>query len=80
METGRELSKVESGKKTGQSIVGGLSIRKALTDQSRVLPALILLRQEGGKKLGWASKNKFWWPVLAAPVNSEPCVFSNPKQ
>ncbi|WP_082604031.1 Z1 domain-containing protein [Acidovorax sp. Root217] len=79
VETGRELGKIESGRKTGQSIVGGLSIRKALTDENRVLPALIMLRQKGGKQLGWASKSNFWWPVLAAPVNSEPCVFSNPK-
>lgn len=39
-------------------------------------PMLLLLRQEGRKEDGWAGY-PFWWPVLIAPANAEPCVYAN---
>jgi len=79
VEKDRELGKAASGRKSGQSIVGGVTIRSVLSDSDRKLPVLVMLRQEGDKNLGWQSGKPFWWPVLAAPVSGEPCVFSNPQ-
>lgn len=79
VEVGRRLSKEESGRKSGQSIVGGISIRTLLGAPGRAEPALVMLRQAGGRRdLGWSGGQDFWWPVLAAPTTGEPCVFSNP--
>jgi hypothetical protein len=79
VEVGRRLSMEESGRKSGQSIVGGISIRNLLGAPGRLGPALVMLRQAGGRRdLGWSGGQDFWWPVLAAPTTGEPCVFSNP--
>lgn len=79
VESGRRLSKQQSGGKSGQSIIGGVTIRGILSADGRSEPALVMLRQEGEQpKLGWAGKQDFWWPVLAAPTTGTPCVFSNP--
>jgi hypothetical protein len=72
--TGRMLTKLGSGDKSGRSVLGTAS-RAQVLDSSRTKPALILLRQEGGKAAGWTAHN-FWWPVFAAPPNAEPCVFA----
>lgn len=73
-ETGRKLTKAGSGDKSGRSILG-TALRAKVLEPSRTKPALILLRQEGGKDAGWTAHN-FWWPVFAAPPNAEPCVFA----
>ena len=39
-------------------------------------PMLLLLLQEGRKDDGWGGY-PFWWPVLFAPVNSEPCIYAS---
>jgi hypothetical protein len=74
-ETGRRLSRDKSGDKSGRSILGGGAIRTLVQDPQRSKPALILLQQEGTRELGW-SGHPFWWPLLAAPGNVEPCVFA----
>ena len=74
-ETGRKLSRERSGDKSGLSILGGGEIRRLVLDPNRVKPALILLQQEGTRELGW-SGHQFWWPILAAPGTSEPCIFA----
>lgn len=38
-------------------------------------PLVMLLRQEGGLTEGWRGA-PFWWPVLQAPENTRPVVFS----
>lgn len=79
VERDRKLSKDQSGGKSGQSIIGGVTIRALLSAAGRDEPALVMLRQEGEqRKLGWAGKQDFWWPVLTAPTTGSPCVFSNP--
>jgi hypothetical protein len=74
-ETGRELDREKSGDKSGLSILGGGTVRGLVQDPLRSKPALILLQQAGAKELHW-SGHKFWWPILAAPGNAEPCVFA----
>ncbi len=39
------------------------------------VPCLMLLRQEGLSTAGWRDA-PFWWPVLQAPSNMRPVVFS----
>jgi hypothetical protein len=79
VEKDRRLSKAQSGGKSGQSIVGGVAIRALLSAGGRSEPALVMLRQDGGRRqLGWSGNQDFWWPVLAAPTTGAPCVFSNP--
>lgn len=74
-ETNRGLSKEESGDKSGLSIIGGAEIRKLIREPRRVAPVLLLLKQRGGPALDWKA-GPFWWPVLATPPNSKPCVFA----
>jgi len=38
-------------------------------------PMLLILRQEGLKEDGWGGY-PFWWPVLIAPTNAEPCIYA----
>jgi Z1 domain len=73
-ETGRRLSRAGSGDKSGRSILGTATRGKVL-GAPRTKPALILLQQEGGRELGWTAHH-FWWPILAAPSDAEPCVFA----
>ncbi len=73
-ETGRQLTKRGSGDKSGRSILG-TALRTIVMDPSRSKPALILLQQEGTKEQGW-NGHKFWWPILAAPADAEPCIFA----
>lgn len=73
-ETGRKLSRAGSGDKSGRSILG-TALRKKVLGEPRSKPALILLQQEGGRELGWTA-HKFWWPLFAAPTDTEPCVFA----
>lgn len=74
-ETGRKLSRAKSGDKSGLSILGGGAIRNLVLDPQRSKPAIVMLRQEGTRDLGW-SGHSFWWPILAAPGTVEPCVFA----
>ncbi len=73
-ETGRRLTKGGSGDKSGRSILG-TALRPIVMAPSRSKPALVLLQQEGAKEQGW-SGHKFWWPILAAPADVEPCIFA----
>lgn len=73
-ETGRKLHRERSGDKSGRSILG-TALRSKVLDNRRDKPALVLLQQVGGKELGW-SAHSFWWPILAAPTDVEPCVFA----
>jgi hypothetical protein len=73
-EIGRRLDREKSGDKSGLSIVGGSGpLRKMILNPTRSRAALILLRQEGTG--GWGG-HRFWWPILAAPSDVEPCVFA----
>jgi hypothetical protein len=74
-ETGRKLNQRKSGDKSGLSILGGGDLRRLVVDSRRTKPALVLLKQEGSKELDW-SGHRFWWPILAAPSDVEPCVFA----
>ncbi|MGH9474142.1 MAG: Z1 domain-containing protein [Terriglobales bacterium] len=72
--TGRRLAQARSGDKTGLSIIGA-GLRSLVERSGRKLPALVLLRQElPAEAGGW--EQPFWWPVLAAPTDAEPCVFA----
>lgn len=73
-ETGRKLHREHSGDKSGLSILG-TALRKKVLDTPRTEPALILLQQKGTRELGW-SAHWFWWPILAAPTDAEPCIFA----
>lgn len=72
--TGRELTKEGSGDKSGLSILG-TRLRADILKKPRSKPLLVLLQQEGGKERGWTA-HRFWWPVLIAPSDAEPCVFA----
>jgi hypothetical protein len=74
--TGRALSKEKSGDRTGLSILGTAATRAQVLDTRRTKPLLVLLQQSGTKDLGW-SGYKFWWPILAAPPQAEPCIFAS---
>ena len=73
-ETGRELTRTGSGDKSGRSILGAV-LRSKVVGMPRFEPALVLLQQKGGRARGWTA-HSFWWPILAAPTNAEPCVFA----
>ncbi|KVM83324.1 Z1 domain-containing protein [Burkholderia anthina] len=73
-ETGRKLDREKSGDKSGLSVLG-TRLRDVVSSPVRTKPALILLQQEGSKERGW-SGHTFWWPILAAPGNVEPCIFA----
>ncbi len=73
-ETGRKLNRSRSGDKSGLSIIGPV-LRETINNSHRTRPALILLQQEGGRERRW-SEHKFWWPILVAPSDVEPCVFA----
>lgn len=74
----RDLGRESSGDKSGLSIIGGLEIRKLVRNDGRIRPALVMLQQKGKKKeKGWSANRPFWWPILVAPGNAEPCVFSS---
>lgn len=74
VETGRRLSRAGSGDKSGRSILG-TALRAKVIDPMRSKPTLVLLQQQGGRELGWTA-HRFWWPILAAPADAEPCVFA----
>ena len=76
VETARKLNRSKSGDKSGLSILGGGAIRQLIRETNREIPTLVFLRQQGGKKLEWASDRSFWWPILAAPTTGEPCIFA----
>ncbi len=72
--TGRELTKEGSGDKSGLSILG-TRLRADILNKPRSKPLLVLLQQEGGQERGWTA-HRFWWPILIAPSDVEPCVFA----
>jgi hypothetical protein len=45
------------------------------TEVSKDIPCLMLLRQDGDVSEGWRDA-PFWWPILQAPSNIRPVVFS----
>lgn len=73
--TGRDLDREASGDKSGQSIVG-TKLRSLIVDPNRKQPALILLKQVGGLEHHYKA-GPFWWPVIATPATSRPCVFAS---
>ncbi|MBR9826679.1 MAG: hypothetical protein GYB36_12910 [Alphaproteobacteria bacterium] len=73
-ETGRALDREKSGDKSGRSILGTV-LREKVLNIPRSKPALVLLQQLGGRERGWTA-HPFWWPILAPPTDSEPCVFA----
>jgi hypothetical protein len=73
--TDRDLDRVASGDKSGQSIVG-TRLRPLIIDPNRKRPALILLKQLGGPDRHYKA-GPFWWPVIATPATSKPCVFAS---
>jgi addiction module HigA family antidote len=75
VERGRKLDKDLSSEKSGLSIVG-TALRRTLQTAPRSRPALVLLQQEGSLALNWTGE-VFWWPVLAAPLDVEPCIFAS---
>jgi len=75
VDRGRRLNRVASGDKSGLSVVG-TALRSKVEKAPRSRPALILLEQEGLIEQDWSGA-PFWWPVLAAPLDVEPCVFAS---
>lgn len=73
--TNRNLTKGGSGDKSGRSIVG-TKLRPMVENSFPEITKLVLLQQQGRVDQGW-SGYPFWWPVLAAPQNTEPCVFAS---
>lgn len=63
----------KSKDKSGESIVGGETIRELLAE-TRKEPALVFLRQEGND---WAGNMPFWWPVLVAPTETSTCLYAS---
>lgn len=76
VETGRELNREKSGQKSGLSVLG-TALREVVRKKTSKKPALVLLQQAGSKALSWSGDMPFWWPVLATPSNSKPCVYAN---
>jgi hypothetical protein len=74
-EEGRKLSKSASGDRSGLSILGTAELRAIVREATRSAPALILLKQDGGTRLGWKA-GPFWWPMLASPPQANACVFA----
>lgn len=75
-ETGRALSRTNSGDKSGLSILGGGKLRAKVRDELRAEPLLVFLKQEGSKRLEWTGDREFWWPLLAVPSGVQTCVFA----
>ena len=77
--TDRNLTRGGSGDKSGRSIVG-TRLRPMVENSFPELPKLILLQQQGRSDQGWFGDYPFWWPILAAPTNTQPCVFASKTQ
>lgn len=73
--TGRNLTRTGSGDKSGRSILG-TALRRRVEQLNSKVPILVVLRQEGAVNQGWSGV-PFWWPVLVAPADVEPCVFAS---
>lgn len=70
---GRCLKRSASGDKR---ILGATRLRELVRDPNRRLPALVLLKQDGGHELEWKA-GPFWWPLIASPGRSLPCVYAS---
>ncbi|WP_247263243.1 MULTISPECIES: Z1 domain-containing protein [Pseudomonas] len=75
VEEGRQLSKSASGDRSGLSILGTAELRNLVKAPTRLAPALVILKQEGGPDLGWKA-GPFLWPMLASPPRAKSCVFA----
>jgi hypothetical protein len=73
--TGRQLSRQGSGDKSGRSIVG-TALRRTIEGLQSKKPILVLLQVNGSVGDGWTG-SPFWWPILVAPADVEPCVFAS---
>ncbi|KZB62232.1 hypothetical protein AUP42_04580 [Thalassospira lucentensis] len=73
-ETGRKLGREKSGDKSGLSILGP-ALRNRVVDPGSKKCVLVMLQQQGDVDKGWGG-TPFWWPILIAPGNIEPCVFA----
>ena len=76
VDRGRKIDRTLSGDKSGRSIVG-TALRELVQPVGSKIPTLVMLRQEGTKKLRWAGDMPFWWPILSSPFEAPPCVFAN---
>lgn len=74
-ESERRLDRSKSGDRSGLSILGTADLRNLVRAPTRIAPALVLLRQDGGSDLGWKA-GPFWWPMLASPPQTSSCVFA----
>lgn len=74
-EQGRRLSKEASGDRSGLSILGTAELRSIVREPTRIAPAIVLLKQDGGPDLGWKA-GPFWWPMLVSPALANSCVFA----
>lgn len=74
-EEGRQLRKSASGDRSGLSILGTAELREIVREATRIAPALVLLKQDGGPEFGWKA-GPFWWPMLASPAQATSCVFA----
>jgi len=75
VEEGRQLSREASGDRSGISILGSAKTRDLVKEATREAPALVILKQVGGKELGWKA-GPFYWPMLASPPQAKACVFA----
>lgn len=75
-EEGRRLKKSASGDRSGLSILGTAELRAIVREPTRSAPAIVLLKQDGGRELEWNS-GPFWWPMLASPPQAASCVFAS---
>jgi hypothetical protein len=74
--TDRNLTKQGSGDKSGRSIIG-TKLRPVVENSFPEHTKLVLLQQQGRVSQGWSGGHSFWWPVLVAPQDTEPCVFAS---
>lgn len=74
-ETGRRLNRAASGDRSGISILGTAELRALVRAAGRNSPALVLLKQDGGPRLGWKA-GPFWWPMLVSPPGAAACVYA----
>ena len=73
--TGREIARVRPSGRFSDA--PDTKQQRGIAEQYAIdSPMLLILRQEGRKEDGWGGY-PFWWPVLFAPTDAEPCVYAN---
>ena len=54
----------------------GTALRRLIEGLQSTKPMLVLLQVNGSVSDGWTG-SPFWWPILVAPSDVEPCVFAS---